>query len=63
MNMFTFFIFIAVALVLVSLGSGIVAMIKNGEVGHYESADWMGWRVAFQALAVVMVLLAIQAPK
>ena len=62
MNMFTMLIFAATAATLVSLGSGIVSMIRNGEIGHYESAHWMSWRVGFQALAVVMILLALQAP-
>ncbi len=62
MNMFTLLVFVAVALTVVSLGTGIVSMIRDGEVGHFGSAQWMGWRVAFQALAVVMVLMAMLAP-
>ncbi len=63
MNMFTWLVFTAVALTLVALGTGIVAMIRDGEVAHYESAGWMTWRVACQALAVVMVLMAMLAPR
>jgi hypothetical protein len=60
MNMFTWMVFAALAATFISLALGIVSMISNGEVGHYESAHWMNWRVGFQAVAVVMVLMAIQ---
>ena len=63
MNMFTWMVFAAVALTLFSLASGIIAMISNGEVGHFESGHWMNWRVGFQALAVAMVLMAMNAPQ
>ena len=63
MNMFTWMVFIAVALVLASLVTGVAAMVKDRAVGHFESAQWMTWRVAFQALAAVLVLLALNAPK
>ena len=63
MNMFTWMIFVAVALTLASLATGIIAMISNGEVGHFESGHWMNWRVAFQALAVAMVLMTLNAPQ
>ncbi len=62
MNMFTMMIFAALSATVISFGCGILSMIRNGEIGHCESAHWMGWRVGFQALAIVMVLLAIQAP-
>ncbi len=60
MDMFTIVIFLAVAAVIVSLGSGILSMLVNHEVAHLDSAQWMGWRVAFQSIAIVLVLLAIQ---
>ncbi len=63
MNMFTVLVFAAVALTLISLATGILAMITNGEVGHYGSGHWMSWRVGFQALAVAMVLMAMNAPQ
>jgi phosphatidylglycerophosphate synthase len=63
MNMFTWMVFAAVALTLLSLATGILAMLKDGEVGHYESAHWMNWRVGFQALAAAMVLMAMNAPQ
>lgn len=56
-------IFVAVALTVISLVAGIVAMVSHGEVGHYESAHWMNWRVGFQALAVALVLMALQSAR
>lgn len=59
MSMFTVFILVAAVATLVSLASGISAMVHNGEVGHRTSAEWMTWRVAFQAGAVALILLAL----
>lgn len=61
MNMFTVMVFIAVALTIGTLVTGIASMVKDHEVAHYESAQWMNWRVGLQALAVLMVLMAINA--
>ncbi len=62
MNMLTLVLIAAVVAVIASLGLGIAAMGKRGEVMHHTSAQWMTLRVAFQALAVgvllVMLLLA-----
>lgn len=55
----TLFIMLALAATIVAFGSGITSMVSNGEVGHYGSAAWMGWRVVFQAVAFVMVLIAL----
>lgn len=60
MDLFTLFIFLAAAAVVVSLGTGIVSMLVDHEVAHMDSAHWMSWRVALQGFAVVLVLLAIQ---
>jgi hypothetical protein len=38
-------------------------MAHNGEAGHKSSAEWMTWRVAFQAAAFVLILLAMQGPR
>ena len=62
MNMLTLFVVVAAVAVIVSLASGIVAMVHNGEVGHRTSAEWMTWRVALQAAAFVLILLALLGP-
>ena len=62
MNMFTLFVLVAVAATLVALASGISSMAFGGQVGHRTSAQWMIWRVVFQAAAFVLILLALLAP-
>jgi uncharacterized membrane protein len=52
-------VFVVLVAVIASLTTGIVSMVRNSEVAHCGSAGWMGWRVGFQALAVVIVLLTI----
>jgi hypothetical protein len=34
-------------------------MISGGEVRHHSSEEWMIMRVAFQLLAVVLLLVAV----
>jgi hypothetical protein len=59
MDILTALVFAAVLATIVSLVSGITAMAYDGEVGHQSSAKWMNWRVGFQALALLAVVLAI----
>lgn len=61
MEMFHWFVFVAIAATLFALGSGVFAMVNDGEVNHRDSATWMNWRVAFQGLAVLLVLAAAYA--
>lgn len=44
---------------IVALVGGIVAMTRNGEVAHLTSETWMGWRVVWQALALLFVVLGL----
>lgn len=60
MDYFTVLIFLAVAATLFAFGTGIVSMIVDHEVAHYDSAHWMAWRVGLQGAAIVLVLLALQ---
>jgi hypothetical protein len=62
MNMLTLLVVVAVVATIVSLASGISSMAFNGEVGHRTSAQWMIWRVVFQAAAFVLILLTMLAP-
>jgi hypothetical protein len=59
MSMMTFLIIAAMLGVFGSLAFGVAAMVNHGEVGHRSSADWMTMRVAFQALAVVLILVTL----
>lgn len=46
---------------LVALVSGIVSMALGGEVAHLTSEKWMGWRVAWQAAALLFIMLGLTA--
>jgi hypothetical protein len=59
MSMMAFLVLVAMLCVVGSLGLGIAAMANHGEVGHRTSAEWMTLRVVFQALAVVLMLVAL----
>ena len=62
MNMLTLLVVVAVVATIVSLASGISSMAFDDEVGHRTSAEWMIWRVVFQAAAFVLILLALLGP-
>jgi hypothetical protein len=59
MALMTFLILAAMLGVVGSLAFGVAAMVRHGQVGHRSSADWMTMRVAFQALAVVLILVTL----
>ena len=61
MSILTLLILLAAAATLVSLVSGIVAMGEgeDGLVGHFNSAQWMVWRVVFQGLALLLMVIAL----
>jgi len=58
MNIFTLLTLLGGLGVIASFFSGVRAMIRNGQVGHGSSADWMGWRVVFQGAVYVTILAA-----
>lgn len=59
MNVLELLVIVAALATVVSLASGIASMAYDGEVGHYNSAQWMVWRVAFQAVAFLLILFAL----
>ena len=59
MSILTLLILGAAVATVVSLVAGITSMARDGEVGHRTSAQWMIWRVVFQAAALVLILLAL----
>ena len=59
MSFFTVVVIAAMLATLVALASGISSMATNHEVGHLDSAHCMEWRVAFQAVAILLVLFAV----
>ncbi len=59
MNFFTVAVLAAALATVVSLVSGISSMGADREVGHLDGAHWMVRRVEFQAVAFLLVLVAI----
>ena len=59
MSLLTMLILVATMATIVSLVSGVASMAHDGAIAHRSSAEWMVWRVVFQAAAVVMILLAL----
>jgi hypoxia induced protein len=59
MDLLGLLLLLAAACVVLSLVFGLSSMATDGDVGHRTSAQWMNWRVAFQAVAFVLILLAM----
>lgn len=59
MTILTVMILAAMLAAVASLGFGVAAMVSDGQVNHQGSAEWMVWRVSFQALAFVLILMAL----
>jgi hypothetical protein len=55
----TLLIIAAALCVVASLGLGIAAMATDGGILHRTSAQWMTMRVAFQAVALVLILATL----
>jgi hypothetical protein len=59
MSILTAAIVVALLATIYSLVLGVSSMVKGGEVGHHTSQQWMIFRVGFQALAVVLLIIAM----
>jgi hypothetical protein len=59
MSIITSLVVVALMCVVGSLAFGIAAMTQHGEVGHRTSSQWMTMRVTFQAVALVLILMAV----
>jgi hypothetical protein len=57
-SLLTLAVFVALGATVWSLLSGISAMAADGSVARHDSEGWMIRRVAFQAVALALVLLA-----
>jgi len=58
MSLMTIAIVVTVLATVYSLIGGVTAMVAGGEAGHRSSEQWMIRRVAFQALAVILLVIA-----
>ena len=59
MNMMTAFVLAALFATIGSLVAGITSMASNHEVAHLRSPQWMVRRVGFQALALLLIVIAL----
>ena len=59
MSMMTALVLAALIATVGSLVAGITSMATDSEVGHLNSVQWMGRRVGFQALALLLIVLAL----
>lgn len=59
MDMLAFFAIAAMIGAVFALACGIASMVSNGEVLRLRSEQWMGWRVAWQAIAVLFAALLL----
>lgn len=59
MSPLSLLVFVAALAVLASLASGLYSMAHDGEVAHQTSAQWMVWRVVFQAAAFLIIVFAL----
>jgi len=62
MSPLTVAIVLAVLAAVYSLVCGVSSMATGKEIGHHTSEEWMIRRIAFQALAVGLLLLAMLTP-
>lgn len=59
MSFFGVVLLLALLATVLSLVTGLSSMVANDQVGHLDSLHWMQKRVEFQAVAVVLVLVAV----
>lgn len=61
MSFLTIVVIVAMFATIAALGLGISSMVRDGEVGHLSSEQWMATRVFLQATAVVALVAAFYA--
>jgi hypothetical protein len=59
MTLLTLAVFLALGATVWSLLSGVSAMATDGAVAKHDSEGWMIRRMAFQAAALALVLIAV----
>jgi hypothetical protein len=62
MSPLTVAIVLAIAAAVYSLACGVSTMATGKQIGHHTGEEWMIRRIAFQALAVILLLLAMLTP-
>lgn len=59
MSFFTMVVLAAMLATVAALVTGLASMVANHQVGHADSVHWMIRRVEFQAVAILLVLVAV----
>jgi hypothetical protein len=59
MSFFTAVVLAAMLATFVALASGISSMVGDRQVAHADSVHWMARRVEFQAVAILLLLIAV----
>ena len=59
MNLLTGLVLAAALGAAYALAAGTAAMARNGDVAHVDSKSWMVWRVAWQAAAVLLIMVGV----
>lgn len=59
MSFFAVVVVAAMLATIIALATGLSSMVANHHVAHADSVHWMIRRVEFQAVAILLVLIAV----
>ncbi len=59
MNLLTVMIVLAMLATVAALGAGVVSMVRGGQYDEEHSTRFMFGRVAFQGIALVLMMVAL----
>ncbi len=54
-----FFVVLALSATVVTLGLGVVAMVRGADYDRAHGTQLMGWRVGMQAITLALVLVTV----
>jgi hypothetical protein len=59
MSFFTVLVLATLLATVAALATGISSMVADRQVAHADSVHWMARRVEFQAVAILLLLVAV----
>jgi hypothetical protein len=59
MSFFTAVVLATMLATFVALATGISSMVADRQIAHADSVHWMARRVEFQAVAILLLLIAV----
>ena len=62
MDLLTVIVLTAALGAVYALAAGITSMMYNREVAHLDSKNWMAWRVLWQSIAVLFMMVGVMGP-